>query len=105
MDKGFPTHVGAILERILGRSEYKQKFQEAKLVNLWPEIAGPHLSRHTYPTRFSRGRLTCTVDNSALLSELQYMKKDLLKKIEEITHKNTVKDIFFVLGVIGPVSK
>lgn len=105
MNKGFPTHVGAILEKILGRSEYKQKFQEAKLVNLWSEIVGPNLFRHTYPARFSRGRLTCTVDNSALLNELQYMKKDILQKIEEKTHKRMVKDIYFVLGVIPEASK
>jgi len=104
MDKGFPTHVGSILEKLLGRSQYKRKFQEARLVNLWSEIVGPNLHRHTYPSHFSRGRLTCTVDNSALLNELQYMKKDIIQKIEEKTQKRMVKDIYFVVGVIPETS-
>jgi len=94
----FLTPIGQVLDKIFKKSSYKKKFQEAQVVNLWQSIVGPNLFHHTYPVKLDKGILTCRVDSSALLHELQYMKKDIMNKMTSVMKKQIVNNIYFVLG-------
>jgi len=96
----FPTAVSEILEKIFGKSGHAKKYKEAQLVHLWEQIVGPKLALHTHPQRIENECLICLVDNSAWLHEIQYMKHDIVKKINEVMHKRLVKNIFFKLSQI-----
>ena len=96
----FPTAISEILEKIFGKSAHSKKYKEAQLVHLWEKVVGPKLAIHTYPQRIENESLICLVDNSAWLHEIQFMKYDIVKRINEVTHKRLVKNIYFKLGNI-----
>ena len=96
----FPTAVSEVLEKIFGKSGHTKKYKEAQLVHLWEKVVGEKLATHTYPQRVENECLICIVDNSAWLHEVQFMKQDIVKKINEVMKKRLVKNIFFKLGPI-----
>ncbi|MBI2026589.1 MAG: DUF721 domain-containing protein [Deltaproteobacteria bacterium] len=96
----FPTPVFEILDSIFRKTSSHHKLIEAQIQMQWENIVGDGLARQTFPQKFEKGQLTCLVQNSPLLHQLQFMKIDILKKINSFLTRREVKKIFFLIGVI-----
>ncbi len=96
----FPTAVSEILEKIFGKSHHNKKYREAQLIHVWKKVVGEKLALHTYPEKIENECLICLVDNSAWLHEIQFMKKDIISKINDVMQKRMVRNIYFRLGKI-----
>lgn len=68
-----------------------------KIFHLWEEIAGEGLANHATPVRIDDRILYVEVDDPAWLTQVRYMKLDILAKIGVRIKKGIFKDIRFFL--------
>jgi predicted nucleic acid-binding Zn ribbon protein len=68
-----------------------------KVFHLWEEIAGEGLANHATPVRIDDRILYVEVDDPVWLTQVRYMKLDILAKIGVRIKKGIFKDIRFFL--------
>lgn len=93
--RGF-TPIQQTLEKVLRGFNIKD-LESVKIFALWDRIAGEKLAAHCQPVRVTRGILYVEVDDPIWLSQVKYMKADILGKITETLEKEAVKDVRFFL--------
>lgn len=71
----------------------EQRLRERRLVENWPELAGPDLSRFCQALRVQRGILYLKVQSSAWGQELQFLKPQILARVNELYGSGLVRDI------------
>ena len=84
------------LGRILRNHNIKD-LEEVKIFSAWIDIAGERTAAHTRPTNISNRILYVEVDDPLWLSQLKYMKQDIIDKINLIIKKDLFKDVRFFL--------
>jgi predicted nucleic acid-binding Zn ribbon protein len=60
----------------------------------WPQIVGPEIAAHARPVHLARGRLDIACDHDVWRAELQFLKPELLARMEEALGPGVVKDIW-----------
>ena len=71
------------------------KVKEYSIYLLWQDAVGANIAKHAAPKYFNQGVLTIEVDSSTWMTELKFMKKDLMKNLNEKLGVKKVKDIAF----------
>ena len=89
----YVTLAQAIAEFARSRGIERQ-LREGDLFRLWPEIVGPRIARRAKPLRLRRGRLVIECSDAVWRTELQFLKPELLEKIQRTVGKGVVREIF-----------
>jgi predicted nucleic acid-binding Zn ribbon protein len=87
-----------VLPRVLKGLKLDKVLAAQPAVTLWPEIAGAKTAARTRAVEVERSTLVVVVDSPAWMTQLRFLKPQLLKKIEMRVGRGLVKDIRFVLG-------
>jgi predicted nucleic acid-binding Zn ribbon protein len=74
-----------------------QNIDAYKVFHLWEEIAGDGLANHAKPVRIDDRILYVEVDDPVWLSQVRYMKLDIMEKIGVTIKKGIFKDVRFFL--------
>jgi predicted nucleic acid-binding Zn ribbon protein len=88
--------LGGALDRALRRLGLEQDLLGWKAVEEWPQLVGPRVSKHTRAVGFRSGTLCIEVEGSAWMQELQFLKRDLIRKINEKLGRELVRNVRFV---------
>lgn len=99
-NSGF-VHIGNIINSVLKtcRSDCHEELSE--VWNLWDNAVGDVIAQNARPKAFKGSLLLVHVNSTPWMHQLQFLKKDIIKKINTALGKDLVKDIIFK---IGPVS-
>ena len=92
--------LGDVLQRALRRREVFVPFEDRKLLEIWRQSVGPQIATRTHPENIRRGTLFVKVATSVWMQELQFMKKEIIEKMNRLFGKETVHNIRFVIGEI-----
>jgi predicted nucleic acid-binding Zn ribbon protein len=84
------------LGRILRNHNIKD-LEEVKIFSAWSQIAGEKMAAHTRPTNISNRILYVEVDDPLWLSQLKYMKQEIVDKINIKIKTDLFKDVRFFL--------
>ena len=84
------------LAKILKKHNIKD-LDETKVYSSWPRIVGEKMAAHATPVRTTQKVLYVEVDDPLWLSQLKYMKIDIMEKIETTVKEGFIKDIRFFL--------
>jgi predicted nucleic acid-binding Zn ribbon protein len=76
------THLKKVLESVLKENNFEEEIETYKIFSVWEEIAGSQVAAHARPVRINQGTLYIEVDDPLWLTQLRYMKLDILRKIE-----------------------
>jgi hypothetical protein len=95
-----PVKIGNILSVFLRNNTPNAVANWLRIVSIWPKIAGINLAKRVMPLKIAGKILYLTVETSAWMEELKYMKEDILKKINNELQDKAVEDIIFRLGKI-----
>ncbi|MBC8353501.1 MAG: DUF721 domain-containing protein [Planctomycetes bacterium] len=95
-----PKRIADVMSRLLARKGYAQLQQGLEWEAAWSEAAGEQLSKNSRVGKTNRGVLEITARNSAVLQELTFQKRKLLKKLQAATGENNPKDLRFRVGEI-----
>ena len=91
------TSIKQTIENVLKDYDIKVDVDAYRIFQLWDDIVGDKTARHTKPARVGDGILYIEVDDPLWLTQLRYMKIDILEKIDRTIKKGALKDIRFYL--------
>lgn len=92
--QGF-ENVSSILQSAL--RPYHNEFDDklGVLISQWPQVAGQVVAAHCEPFAIKEQKLFVKVDSAAWLHHLQFLKDDLIIKVNAQMQTSTVNDIHF----------
>lgn len=96
-----PQKIADAISGLLARRGYAQTKSIAEYAQAWQQAAGPALGQHTRAGSIRRGVLEVVVRNSAVLQELTFRKKQLLKQLTELVPAQKIRDLRFRVGGIS----
>lgn len=95
-----PARIGDVMSRLLARKGYAQLQQGLEWAAVWSEAVGARLSKNSRVGKTNRGVLEITARNSAVLQELTFQKRKLLKKLQAAAGATNLRDLRFRVGEI-----
>ena len=100
MKKPQPIH--SILEKTLKGLEIDLPIKTYSIWGAWSEIVGESIARQTQPRSIRNRILFVDVSHSTWIQQLQFLKPNLLEKINRFLGETPIQDIRFKLGKISP---
>ena len=85
--------VSAALEQVIKLLDKEDNLLQIRVTNMWGEISGRILSKHSSAVKLKEGVLFVDVENAAWLQEISMLKKDILDKYSIIVGKAVVVDL------------
>ncbi|MDP1992901.1 MAG: DUF721 domain-containing protein [Syntrophales bacterium] len=93
-----PEILGEILHKILKKRNIPHASTDRHLLNIWRRAVGPQIAAQTHPDDLKRGSLFVRVSAPVWLHQLQFMKEEILSKINELSVKEEVRNLFLTIG-------
>ena len=95
-----PAHIGSIIPHLMKHYRVEGDTEMAKIFDEWESAVGEPISRHCQPEAFKGKLLLVHVTDSAWMHQLQYLKKDILAKLNAVMGRHMIEDIRFRIGPI-----
>lgn len=85
--------IGDGIKAFLSKYRLAGKFHEQKIREVWPEVVGQSVARHTTALYLRGSALIVEVDSSIVRNELHYAKVSVLEKLNEVMGEEWVDEI------------
>ena len=95
---GGPSRLGDALRAALARLPASTGLVHYPIWAEWSATVGATIAAHAQPSQLRRGVLVVAVDGPDWMQELQYVKRDLVAKLNARLGTTVVRDIYFVLA-------
>jgi len=92
------VHIKSVLRKMLHRPTGPSSADLTRIWELWDQAVGPVISANTRPAAFKGNLLLVHAASSTWLHQLQFMKEDILRKVNKTLGEGTVTDIKFKIG-------
>jgi predicted nucleic acid-binding Zn ribbon protein len=89
------------LQPILDRLDKEGHFGIVRLMRTWPEVVGDTIANRTQVQSLKFHTAVVKVSGAMWIQELNLMKMQILSRIREALHDDTVRDIRFVKGTLS----
>src|SRR3989304_1549610 len=100
-----PVKIGNILSVFWRNNTPNAMANWFRIISIWPKIAGINIAKRARPLKIAGKTLYLTVETSAWMEELKYIKEDIIKKTNNELQYTAVEDIIFRLGKITHAQK
>ncbi len=84
-----------VFNELLHNEGLHDKIRKAKVISLWADIVGPHITKNTFNLRFDDNKLIVHVKSDALRHELMFMKTQIIHHIHQRIKEEFIEDILF----------
>jgi predicted nucleic acid-binding Zn ribbon protein len=98
--KNYPVTAAETLRQLLHNLGVDYILKRHAIWSRWEEIVGEKIASHTHPDFISGKSLFIIVDHPTWMHQLNFLKEQLLVKINEVLGTQPVSDIRFRLGVL-----
>jgi len=93
------SHIGALVGDILNTCRTSRPDHEmTRIWDLWDETMGAAIAENARPAAFKDQLLIVHVISSPWMQQLQFLKKDIIQKLNSALGKNLVREIKFKIG-------
>jgi predicted nucleic acid-binding Zn ribbon protein len=93
-----PLPIGNIIPKVLRSYRLGTDEELSQIWDLWEHVVGKAISENARPAAFKGKLLLVHATSSTWIQQLQFLKKDMIKKINEALGKNLVEEIKFKIG-------
>jgi len=93
-----PVRVGSILDDLLEKRGVRVQLERTSVLEAWAGCVGEGIAAVTFARALSDSTLFVEVRSSAWLMELDMMKGDILRRLNEGRDESSIERIVFVLG-------
>ncbi len=93
-------HIGAILPRALRTCQPEKINTFVTICSLWEDIVGKPISENVRPAAYKSTILIVYVNSTVWSHHLQFVKKELMDKINTVLQKTAVTDIRCKMGSV-----
>jgi predicted nucleic acid-binding Zn ribbon protein len=96
MDK--PAPLKGVLEQALKAADIDADLELYGLWELWPEVVGPLTAQNARPAAIKGKLLLVNVSSAPWTQQLQYLKGELIEKLNQALGREAVENIRFQIG-------
>lgn len=96
--KDGPTRVGELVGSLLEEKGLQEQVERVAILDKWDDLVGDRIARVTHAKSLSGGTLFVEVKSSAWMSELDFMKGEILEKLNEHSGAPIEKLVFLLAG-------
>jgi hypothetical protein len=94
--------IGDVLQKTLKKMNISINSTNRNDWNVWYKVTGPQIAAQTQPQKLRGDTLFVKVSTSVWMHQLQFMKQEIIDKINESLGRETIKNIYFSIGAISP---
>ncbi len=98
-NNGF-AQIGSLVDKVLNQCRCESDIGMTEVWGLWESAVGKEIAENARPAAFKGKLLLVNVVSSTWMHELQFLKKDIIKKINEALGKALVEEIKFKIGPV-----
>ncbi len=92
-------HIGNILDRVMEKCGREVDAGMIQVWKMWDNILEKEIIENAQPAAFKGDLLLVHVTSSVWMQQLQFIKSDIIKKINDVAGKKLVGDIKFKIGI------
>jgi len=96
--QGRAVRVGEVLQSLVRAADRGGGLLKARACELWPQVAGPEISRHTVGMGLRDGELQVHVDSHAWATQLSLLAEDLRDRLNSALGEDAVREIRFTVS-------
>ena len=96
--------IKSILEDVFRKKNLESKLKDYHIFDIWADVVGPRVARHTQPKRLQNHVLWVVVDTTVWTQQLTFLEGKIRSRLNEALGVPTVEKIRFQLGELVPVS-
>jgi len=93
-----PVHIKSVISDLLKKHSYAKKSSLFKIAEIWETAVGEGLAHNTSPWKMKGKTLEVHVPGSSWLQQLNYLKADMIQKINAYLGEECLDDIRFSIG-------
>ena len=92
-----PAHVGGLVGDVLDRIGIRERVEKSATAARWEEVVGPHIAAVTSAGSIKKdGTLFIEVAGAAWMTELNMMRRTLLRRLNEDREHGRIERLVFV---------
>jgi len=95
-----PEQVNAVLERVLSALNLGLKVKQYRIWDVWNSVVGEAIARQAQPQQIRAMVLWVNVSSSTWMQQLEFMKRQIVERINERIGEKVISDIRFRIGEI-----
>ena len=95
-----PVHISSILEKVLTKSQGRADTEMTRIWDLWKNVIEGQVAENAHPAAFKGKLLLVHVSSSVWIQQLQFLKTEIINKINEAAGKEMVSEIRFKIGPV-----
>ena len=92
------VHIGAILPNLIRTCRKESDTELTRIWDLWEGIVGGMVAENARPAAFKGKRVLVHVESPVWIHHLQFIKAELIEKINDALGKSLVEEITFKVG-------
>lgn len=92
------VHIRNVLDDVLKPFRSEPDFELKKVWDLWDETVGETIAQNARPAAFRGKFLLVHVNSSSWIHQLQFLKKDMIIKLNAALGKPLIEEIKFKIG-------
>jgi len=93
MRKSNEQSISEVIEQMLDKYKISGKMDEVHLVEIWEELMGKTIAKHTEKITIKNGKLILKLDSAVLKEELSYSKQKLMDMLNEALGKVSILEV------------
>jgi predicted nucleic acid-binding Zn ribbon protein len=93
-----PVPLGSVLKEALKASNIDVDLELLRLWDSWTDAVGPDIAKNARPAAIKRKLLVVNVSSAPWMQQLQYLKEELIQKLNQALGRKAVADIRFKIG-------
>lgn len=95
-----PTIVRESLAKVLRRVDPTERLRPYKLWTFWADEVGKEIAAQAQPVALRAGVLTVAVRGHGWMQDLEFLRADIVRRLNERLGERLIQDIFLVLGQV-----
>jgi len=94
------VHIRDIMNSVLKTCRHDSDEELSQVWSLWESAVGEVIAKNTKPEAFKGKLLLVHVNSPPWMHQLQFLKKDIINKVNQALGKELVQDIKFKIGPV-----
>jgi predicted nucleic acid-binding Zn ribbon protein len=90
-----PERIGKILARSLKSLEIDRRLKEESILLNWGRVVGERIASKANPVKVKDSILFVSVENASWRNELMFMKRKIVRELNQWAKDNVIRDIIF----------
>ena len=94
-------HIGSILSDVLKTYRRDSDADLVQVWQVWDKVVGDVIAQNARPAAFKGKLLLVHVSSSTWIHQLQFLKKEMMAKLNQAFGKEVINDLKFKIGPLG----